>query len=442
MSMSRKKVLIIQPSPYGPDGRPIKKQRLHFVGLSLPLLAALSPKNWEVSLCYETIEEIPWDSEPDLVAIGTMGHATRRSIDIAQAFRRNGKTVVLGGYMASLLPEEAKKHADAVVIGDAERSWPRLLVDFESGCLQPFYHDPIEMLCTPLPRYDLVVGKSIGRFLPVQAGRGCPNCCSFCSVYCLYRGRYLRRDLDEVMRDVQAVRDIGFRQVLLLDDNIAADPEYLRQLCERMKALRMQWMSQCSLQVARNSSLLEAMAKSGCMVLSFGLESISSESLSELGKGWMHPPEYSKLLGNVLRAGIDVSTEMMIGADGDTLASISETKRFVDESGIVVPRFYILTPIPGTDFYHQMRKEGRILNDDIYDYSGTEAVHQPRNMTAEELTRAYWKLYRDVYSYGSIFRRIVLSKSLRRRPVMLLFFLAVNLYYRWQIRRGIVPNIV
>ncbi len=435
------KILFIQPSPYGTDGKPIKKKRLYFVGLALPLLAALTPTDWQVEICLETIEDIPFDTDADIIALSSMGHGVVRSIDLAKEFKVRDKTVIMGGYMVSLMPEEAGKYCDSIVIGDAELVWAKLLDDYRRGQLQPRYEQQLEVLDPPLPRYDLLLDKNIGNFLPVQAGRGCPKSCSFCSVHCLYRNRYYQRPVEAVMRDIRHVRDLGFRKFLLLDDNILASPAYLLRLCEEIKKLDMTWYSQCSIDIARRPDLLRAAAESGCRVLSFGLESISKESLAAMDKGWVDPAEYPAMIKAIQEAGIDVSTEMVVGADGDTLESIARTANFIRDNKIIVPRFYILTPIPGTDFYVQMLREDRICNHDLYSYNGTEAVHTPRNMTPEELTRSYWRLYDSVFSLDSILQRTVLRKEFLRRPLDFFLYLLVNLYYRRHIKKRITPNI-
>ena len=179
------KILLIQPTPYDQHGNLVKKNRLYFVGLALPLLAALTPKEFDVEICYETIEDVPFDTDADLIGISSMGHAVMRTIDIAEKFRSLGKTVILGGYMVSLMPEEAQKYADSVMIGDAEETWEEMLNDYKKGKLKKVYYKKLKELKTPLPRYEMLLDKKIGNFLPVQAGRGCPKTCSFCSVYCL-----------------------------------------------------------------------------------------------------------------------------------------------------------------------------------------------------------------------------------------------------------------
>lgn len=204
----------------------------------------------------------------------------------------------------------------------------------------------------------------------------------------------------------------------------------------------MKWMSQCSLDIADNPVVLKAVADSGCFALSFGIESISQESLNRLNKSWAKVENYKSQLSKITAAGIDLSTEMVIGADGDTLESIKKTADFILENKIVVPRFYILTPIPGTIFYDEMKAAGRIINDDIYSYNGTEAVHQPLNMSPDDLTNAYWDLYRAVFTPKAIFKRTILRKDFLKKPFMYLFYLYINFFYRSQIRNGITPNII
>lgn len=204
----------------------------------------------------------------------------------------------------------------------------------------------------------------------------------------------------------------------------------------------MKWMSQCSINIAKNEKLLKAAAWSGCDVLSFGLESISKDSLVSMDKKWADPSEYSSLLKTIREAGIDISTEMVVGADGDTIESIRATAKVIEENKVVVPRFYILTPIPGTAFYEQMKNENRIYNEEIYSYNGTETVHIPKNMTPEDLTKAYWDLYNDVFKVKSILKRTLFQKHFFRKPFTYVFYFYVNLYYRYQIKRKITPNII
>lgn len=438
----KKKILFVQPTIRDDHGTLIKKRRLFFVGLAYPLLAALTPPDWEVDICLETIEEIPWETDAAVVGVGGMGHGASRGTQIAAEFRRRGKTVIMGGPMASLAPELVRDFCDAVVIGDADAAWPEVIRDLERGTLQSSYRRELATLSSPVPRYELILGKRIGDFLPVQAGRGCPNSCSFCSVACLYRTRYLRRPIPEVVRDIRRVRELGFRKFLLLDDNIVADRGYLLELCGAIRPLGMTWLSQCAITVARDPELLAALAGCGCTLLSFGLESLSRETLVALNKGWSDPGEYDLLLRRVDAAGIDIATEMIVGADADTRASLLATAAWVARTPIAAPKFYILTPIPGTELYGSLRAQGRIVGEDVFTFSPSRAVIAHPAMSTDELDALFWEIYDRLYTVRRILMRTVLRRRFLRSPGRCLFLLAVNLFYRHQIRRRIAPIVM
>lgn len=437
-----RKILFVQPTIYDDFGKPVKKSRLYFIGLAYPVLASLLPEGWEAEICLETIEDVPFDTDAELIGMGGMGHAAKRSRDLAEEFRKRGKTVIMGGPMASLAPEEVGKFADSVVIGDAETIWPQVIADYEAGNLKPIYNEKPTTFTRPLPRYDLVLKKRIGDFLPVQAGRGCPNVCSFCSIYCLYRGTYQRREIEEVIRDIRHVKSLGFKKFLLIDDNIISDPLYLKALAIEIKKLKMQWMSQCAIRIAHDPELLRIVAESGCTTLSFGLESITPKSLDCISKSWCKPEEYSSIIRKVTEAGIEVASEMIVGIDADTKESLRATVDFVLNTPIIAPKFYIMTPIPGTDFYKEMCAAQRIVEKDLFKFSPSNAVITHPNMTTQEINDIYWEIYDKVYTIPAIIKRTLLHKRFWRDPKRYIFFLMVNIFYRHQIKQRIAPNIM
>ena len=437
-----KKILFIQPTIYDEKGKLVKKYKQYFVGLAHPLLAAMLPEGWTAELCMEITEKIPYDTDCDVIGIGGVGHSARRAKDIAIEFKKRGKIVFMGGPMVSLVPDMAKEYCDAVMIGDSEETIVELCHDIENGTIKPFYHKPLQSLSTPIPRYDLVVKKRIGDFLPVQAGRGCPNHCSFCTIACLSKGKYIRRDIDEVVRDIEYVKKLGFKKFLLVDDNIVSDPEYMLELCRRIKPLKMKWMSQCAIQIADNPELLKAVAESGCYVLSFGLENINPEALKDVNKTWCDPADYPRILKTVNDAGIEVASEMIVGLDTDTPESLMKTAEFVENSTIIAPKFYCLTPIPGTPLNKEMAEAGRITSDNVLEYKPSASVLNTPNMTAEQITEQYWLLYERLYSMKNILKRTIFNKRMRKFPGRTLFFFMVNMVYRSQIRRRVAPNIL
>lgn len=437
------KILFIQPTQYAGSGKLCKQKKINLPGLVFPLLASYTPNHWEVELSIEVVDEIDFNSNADIIAIGTMGHATFRGLEIASEFKKRGKIVVMGGYMASIAYIEAIKHVDSVVIGDAEISYPQLLRDFEeTGAIKPIYNNPIdELKDLPVPRYELLTQKNIGNMLPVQAGRGCTFNCSFCSIACLYQGKYIFRPVDEVIRDIKKIKSLGFKRFYLIDDNIVSNPKYLKELCLKIAPLKMKWASQCAIHLAKNPDLLKIVRKSGCDLMSFGVESINQEAIDSLDKKWLRADEHEENIKTLAESGITVSTEMIIGTDFDTEDSIKKTYHFINNNRIPIPRFYILTPIPGTELYDDLKNQGRLLTEDLKQFDGTRCVHVPKQISAEKLTEMFWWLNKKVFSFRSIFHRTVFNTILWKNPFMLFFSLAVNLHYRHYVKRKIIPNI-
>ena len=438
------KILFIQPTQYSEDGTGlIKQRRLYLPGLAFPHLAAITPKHWQVEVCLEVIEAVPFDTNADIIGIGAMGQAVMRAKEIAQEFRRRGKTVVMGGYMPSMIPDFVDKVCDSVVIGDAEIAYPLMLEDFEKGCLKKRYQYPIENLGhLPIPRYELLTDKKIGYMLPVQAGRGCPHACSYCSIYCLYKQKYITRPVEDVIRDIKRIKELGYKAFFLIDDNLVGNPRFFEELCTLLKPLKMIWATQASVLLAKNPKLLQLASESGCRILSMGIESVSQEGLDKLNKKWVKVSEHRDMMEHVLKAGIMPATEMIVGTDGDTEESLRATAEFVIQSKIPIPKFYVMTPMPGSDLYAQFKAEGRLLHEDYARYTATDAVHKPAKISPEKLTEMYWWLYKKVYSFPNIIRRTIWHKYFLRRPLSYLFAFFINLNYKRFIAKGNAPNIL
>ncbi len=437
------KILFIQPTQYGADQKLCKQKKIYLPGLVFPLLAAMTPSNWDVEIKIEVVDNIDFDSDADIVGIGTMGHASFRGLEIAREFKSRNKIVVMGGYMASLIPQKALEVVDSVIVGDGEISYPLMLEDYQkTGKIKKIYNHPINDLKNlPVPRYDLLTAKSIGSMLPVQAGRGCPHSCSFCSIACIYQGRYLTRPIDEVIRDIKVVKQLGFKSFYLIDDNIVSNPVYFKKLCERIIPLKMHWASQCSLLIAKNSALLKTAKKSGVTMMSFGIESITQEGLDNLNKKWLNVLEHEKLINIISKAGIMVSSEMIFGTDSDTVQSLNETFDFIMRTRIAIPRFYIITPIPGTELYKNYKKSNRLLTENLKDYDGTKSVFIPKKITPEQLEKLYWQINKKIFLIKNILKRTLLNRNFFNNPLSYIFAFFVNLHYKKYINKKVPPNI-
>jgi radical SAM superfamily enzyme YgiQ (UPF0313 family) len=438
------RVLLVAPTALDYCGRPIKQRRLHLPGLTLPMLAAVTPADIDLRLVSETTEDIPFDEPWDLVGLTGMGSGIGRAWQIADAFRQRGRPVVIGGIAATLGdPAWTLAHADAVVCGEAEEIWPRVVADAAANRLQPVYRmahpPPIDAL--PVPRYDLMNRWRLGLWRPVQATRGCPYPCRFCSVAAFSGRRYRKRPVDQVIRDVRAAKRSMSRYITFIDDNIGVDWDYCAELWEALIPERIIWMSQCSLHIADHPDLLALAYRSGCRLLSFGIESTNPASLEMIDKEWNRPDRYRDAVRAIRAQGIDVSTEMIIGLDADDASVFERTYRFLMDSAISVPRIHILTPVPGTPLFAQLQAEGRILSTDFSRYSGGQVVFRPRQLDAGELQAGYWKLYEQLFTWPAIWHRAVRNRA-GLGAYMRGVVLAVNLHYRGHVRRRINPGIV
>ena len=438
------RVVLIAPTALDHRGQPIKQRRLHLPGLTLHVLAAVTPPEIDLCLISETVDDIPYDQPWDLVGLTGMGSGLVRAWQIADEFRRRGNTVVIGGIAASLgKPEWTLEHADAVVIGEAEEVWPRVLTDAAAGRLQPIYRMewPPPIATLPLPRYDLMNRARLGVWRPVQATRGCPFPCTFCSVTAFFSAKYRKRPVDQVVRDVRAARRYGTRYIAFIDDNIGVDFEYCAELWEALIPEKIIWMSQCSLHIADRPDMLALAYRSGCRLLSFGIESTTPDSLADIEKEWNRPERYHDAVTTIRQHGIEVSTEMIIGLDGDDRSVFQKTYDFIMDNAVSVPRVHILTPIPGTPLYDELEQDGRILHQDFSKCTGGFVTYRPKQLAPDELQTGYWRLYEELFTWRSILHRVGRNPA-SLGPRMRGLVWAVNLHYRQHIKRRVTPGIV
>jgi len=437
------KALIVAPTALDYQGRPVRLRRLYLPALTLPALAAVTPEEVDLRILYETVEDIPFDEPWDIVGITGMGSGIVRAWQIADEFRDRGVPVVIGGIAATLSePEWILEHADALVRGEAEDTWPTVIADAAAGRLEPIYDaPPFPIDRIPVPRYELMNTPYMGRWRPVQATRGCPFTCSFCSITAFFKQRYRKRPVDDVVRDVREAKRHGTRYIAFVDDNIGVDWDYCTELWEALIPENIIWMSQCSLHLSERPDMMKLAYASGCRLLSVGIESTNPESLRDIDKEWNRPARYREAIEALRAHGIDISTEMMIGLDSDDEGVFERTYRFVMESSISVPRVHILTPVPGTPLFDEMDKAGRLLDFDFGRFSGGKVVFRPKNFDPDRLQAEYWKLYERLFSWRNILKRLGRNRA-SSPPFMRAVSVGANLRYRGHIRHRITPGIV
>jgi radical SAM superfamily enzyme YgiQ (UPF0313 family) len=325
------------------------------------------------------------------------------------------------------MPDEAGLHADAVVIGEAEPVWHRILEDLRGSRLKPRYEsaERADLRGMPIPRRDLLKGERYLTINVVQTARGCPNGCSFCSVSTVFGKRYRFRPIPEVIEEVRALRGwVGF-----VDDNIVGHPRRAKELFEALIPLKIRWVGQGDLSMADDPELMRLAVRSGCQAMFVGLESLSPENLRATSKRPNIGLDMSQAIHKIHRAGIEIIGSFVLGLDGDDKSVFKRTAEFAKAHKLVAAQFSVLTPFPGTVSRRELEEQDRIADHEWSHYTMSNVVFKPKHMTAQELHDGQRATYRDFYSIQSILRR-----TLTMRGKYLARF-AVNLSYRF-IGRG------
>jgi radical SAM superfamily enzyme YgiQ (UPF0313 family) len=380
-------------------------KNIWFARLTLTTLAALTPPDVDVRITDENVEPIDFEEDVDLVGVTGMVMHAPRAYQIAQRFRERGIPVVMGGPHASSLPYEAKEHVDAVVIGEAENVWEGLLEDLKVGSLKPFYK--ADAYCSmeglPFPRLDLLRKDAYMTINCVQTTRGCPHQCDFCHVTHFFGKTYRCRPVDEVIEEVKRLEG---EFLVFIDDNIAGDRRYAKELFTRLKPLKKKWASQASMTLTRDPELLKLAAESGCVSLFLGVESLSPENLKDVNKAFNRVPQFEEAMKALHDHDIMVVAGFIFGLDHDDEGVFERTLRFCERNRIELPSFFVLTPLPGTPLFQRIESEGRLLHKDWDKYNGATVVFRPKLMTEETLQAGFNWVCKEGYSWGSIFKRV------------------------------------
>ncbi len=373
--------------------------------LTLTTLAGLTAG--EPDLDYQvvdgSVENIPLDATPDLVGISVITGNAPRAYALADHFRNRGIPVVLGGVHVTLLPEEAASHADAIVIGMAETTWPEVVRDARAGTLKPVYQAPPPadaVLHVPPPRRDLQTTR-YAMPATAQATRGCNHRCEFCVVPAIWP-KFYTRPVAEVIRDIRAMPGKRFA---LNDVSLLEDRDYALELFTALIPLRKEWGGLCTADVGRDPEMLDLLARSGCKYLLIGFESLSSKGLVSIRKSFNHADQYRGVVAALHAHGISVQACFVLGLDTDTTEVFAQTVDWVNEARIDIPRYSLYTAFPGTPLFRKLDAQGRILSYNWDDYDTMHVTVKPALMTPAELHEGFRWTYRETFRTGSILRR-------------------------------------
>jgi radical SAM superfamily enzyme YgiQ (UPF0313 family) len=405
------KILLVQPKSTGFIGQVSKSGKAGFARVTLTTIAALTPPQHEVVIHDARLGDPDYDGDWDLVGFTGMTCEIPHVYQIADEFRKRGKTVVIGGYHATALPEEAAKHADIVVLGEAEGLWPQILLELENGGAKQSYYqnaDMIEMRDMAIPRRELLNRNMYTVFSTLQATRGCPFDCNYCAVTKFFGRSYRWRPVEEVVAEITNQPD---KRWMFLDDNLVGNVKYAKELFRGLIPLGITWGAQASFTLTKDAELMDLYVAAGGRFVFIGFESISAEALKSVGKGINRPEEYMAGIRQLHRRGITIMGSFIFGLEGDDLGVFKRTVDFVNATKIDVALYNILTPFPGTRLYEEMDRQGRIHDRDWSHYDACHSVIHPQGMTSEELQNGWYWAVRETYKLPNILRRILRPES-------------------------------
>ncbi|MBE0602215.1 MAG: B12-binding domain-containing radical SAM protein [Deltaproteobacteria bacterium] len=410
--------------------------------VNLPLLAAYTPPGNTVTIVEEAFAPDDTDQDVDLVGITVMTEFAPRAYRIADAYRGKGVKVVMGGIHPTVLPEEALEHADAVVVGEAEGAWPRLVSDAASGRMQRIYRDGqlTDLKGLPKPRRDLLPGTghqgSTRIPIGVEATRGCPNDCEFCCVGQTLGQKYRVRPVREVIAEIES---IDAPHLFFVDDAFGLNRTAAKKLFAEMIPLRRRWVAQGTVSLAQDLGLLDLMRRSGCLGLLIGFESVQQAARNEAMKTTNRGIDFHEAMRRFHGEGFGVLGSFVFGFDHENKDVFDQTFEFIMKSRMDVAGMRILTPYPGTRLYKRLLGEGRLFSRDwwLRGYPHDTLLFRPKGMTADELMSGYARLNRQVYSFGAMMKRFLGMNPWKRTLLGCLAYTGANLATRKSYFKGL-----
>ncbi len=376
---------------------------LFYPSLTLQQLAASLPNKYEVDIVDERRQEVNFDWDGDLVGISSLTFCANHAYELADEFRRRGKTVILGGYHPSSLPTEAKQHADSVVIGEAEKSLQVFLSDYEKHKIKPFYqstHVDPELIPSPVRTHNrFSVTDS------VQASRGCPYSCKYCAIQKVEGSLFRMRPIEKV---IEEIKSIPSKRLFFADSSLTINPTYSKNLFKEMTGLNKKFNCYGNIdRLSKDEELLKLANDAGCDLWLVGFESINQSNLKNVGKRTNKSEEYSIGIKKVKDHGMMIMGLFMFGFDHDTPSVFDTTLNAIYEWELDKAGFAMLTPFPGTALFNEFEKEGRFLTKDWSKYNMKNVVIQPKNMTPNELFEGTTNLIKEFYSLPNSFKRAI-----------------------------------
>jgi len=408
--------------------------------LNLPYVAALTPNHYSIEVIDENIKPFEFKNA-DIVGITAYTSSVNRGYEIAQIYRNKGIPTVMGGIHVSMMPEEALNYCDAVVIGEAEGVWPKVLEDFEAGKLKKRYPGTwINLEKLPIPRRDILQNQYYG-WGGIQTSRGCPMNCTFCSVTAFNGRRYRRRPLGAVIDELEQIPQ---KNVMITDDNIIGyskeDSAWAKAFFAKIveKGIKKDFFAQASIQFGEDDEMIRIASRAGLRILFIGIESVNPKSLKAYQKGInlkrLQQDKYHALISRTRRAGIAIIGAFVLGGDDEDISIFDSTLKFIESTGIDVLQITKPTPLPGTQLWHKLSNEGRILNQNFpkawEEYRLTKMVYKPANMSIEDVYEGFTYIRKIYYGIWQTAKRTIATLLTTKNLVTTVIAYKFNASYR------------
>lgn len=372
-------------------------------------LAALAAPYAEIAFHDDRMEAIPYDEKTDLVAISVETYTAKRAYQIASEYRRRGVPVVMGGFHATLVPEEVSEYAEAVVVGEGEQLFPKLLEDFKAGRMQRMYRNAGRSeIGSVKPDRSIFRGKRYLKIGLVEAARGCHFKCDFCAITAYFNATQSRRPIENVIEEIRAIKDTR-KLFFFVDDNIVSHPKWAKEFYRALIPLKIRWVSQATLTLVQDEELMDLMRRSGCQGVLIGFESLNPDNLKAMNKKFNDVKGgFPSVIAKLNRFGLRLYATFIFGYDGDTRECFEETVEFCKRQNIFMVAFNHITPFPGTQLYKRLEAEGRLLYDkwwldDRYQYG---QIPFKTSLPPEFIQRKCVEARKRFYSLGSILKRL------------------------------------
>ncbi|MCK5764951.1 MAG: B12-binding domain-containing radical SAM protein [Bacteroidales bacterium] len=442
-SKKKYKLLLINPANQRRKGLVLARDRI-FPPMAFGIIAALTPDNWEVEILDESFAPFEY-KEADLVGFTSLTTTVNRCYQIAGEYRKNRIPTVIGGIHVSMLPEEASRYVDSVVIGEAEGIWPKLIDDFEKNRLQQYYHAKLPSLVdNPSQKTNLY--NPGYNFSSMQTTRGCPMKCEFCSVHTFNGSKYRLRPIEQSVRDfINSEKD----RVFVVDDNFVGynkasrnhAKEFLKGILK--SGVKKDWFGASSMNIAEDEEILEYMARSGCKMVYLGIESERIDQLEQMKKKTnlkIGVDKYAEVYDKIHKYGISIMGSFIYGLGNDTPQTIYERTSYIIDADIDMMQSTMLTPLPGTVLFKEFEEAGRLLHtnfpEDWERYGYIEVVIKPKLMSPQEFHDAVYESWERMYDLKALKKKFLRTLQTTKDPTAAVWGITTNLQMRNMVFEG------